>query len=190
MMGIAGLLKDHPWPHPGDRQDGHASGAVVVEPPDRRRRKGSRSRSPAVLGRRLRRAQRSYTDLGEALGFAKVIPLPPNSAPSEVGGAAACRVAGESPEGMTKRVAGDGDVRCLHVVILGGAGIKTRLLRSPGAQGAHEGLARSDNKKASAAWRTLFHTRAGDGNRTHVTCLEGRSFTIKLHPHIEGGMWE
>ena len=27
------------------------------------------------------------------------------------------------------------------------------------------------------------HSRAGDENRTRVTCLEGKGFTIKLHPH-------
>ena len=27
-----------------------------------------------------------------------------------------------------------------------------------------------------------FKSGAGDGNRTHVVGLEGRSFTIKLHP--------
>ena len=26
---------------------------------------------------------------------------------------------------------------------------------------------------------------AGDGNRTHVTSLEGWSSTIELHPHLE-----
>ena len=26
---------------------------------------------------------------------------------------------------------------------------------------------------------------AGDGNRTHVTSLEGWSSTIELHPHVE-----
>ena len=25
---------------------------------------------------------------------------------------------------------------------------------------------------------------AGDENRTHVTCLEGKGSTIELHPHI------
>ena len=29
-----------------------------------------------------------------------------------------------------------------------------------------------------------FFKRAGDGNRTHVTSLEGWSSTIELHPHI------
>lgn len=28
----------------------------------------------------------------------------------------------------------------------------------------------------------ILNSRAGDGNRTHVFCLEGRGFTIKLHP--------
>ena len=31
---------------------------------------------------------------------------------------------------------------------------------------------------------TLF-AGAGDGNRTHVTSLEGWSSTIELHPHVE-----
>ena len=26
--------------------------------------------------------------------------------------------------------------------------------------------------------------RAGDGNRTHISCLEGRGFTTKLHPQL------
>ena len=30
------------------------------------------------------------------------------------------------------------------------------------------------------------HTKAGDGNRTHVSSLEGWCSTIELHPHIIG----
>ena len=31
-----------------------------------------------------------------------------------------------------------------------------------------------------------FHNKAGDGNRTHVSSLEGWCSTIELHPHIIG----
>ena len=30
---------------------------------------------------------------------------------------------------------------------------------------------------------------AGDGNRTHVTSLEGWSSTIELHPRVAHGVW-
>src|SRR5438105_721711 len=33
----------------------------------------------------------------------------------------------------------------------------------------------------------LLHRRAGDGNRTRVSCLEGRGSTIELHPHKWAG---
>ena len=32
----------------------------------------------------------------------------------------------------------------------------------------------------------IFHNKAGDGNRTHVSSLEGWCSTIELHPHIIG----
>ena len=32
-----------------------------------------------------------------------------------------------------------------------------------------------------------FFKRAGDGNRTHVSSLEGWCSTIELHPHINRG---
>ena len=31
---------------------------------------------------------------------------------------------------------------------------------------------------------TRENKKAGDGNRTHMASLEGWSFTIKLHPHV------
>ena len=31
-----------------------------------------------------------------------------------------------------------------------------------------------------------YRTRAGDGNRTHVSSLEGWCSTIELHPHVVG----
>ena len=33
---------------------------------------------------------------------------------------------------------------------------------------------------------TFFHNKAGDGNRTHVSSLEGWCSTIELHPHVVG----
>lgn len=33
------------------------------------------------------------------------------------------------------------------------------------------------------------YAEAGDGNRTRVACLEGRSFTIKLLPHAAFIVW-
>ena len=35
----------------------------------------------------------------------------------------------------------------------------------------------------------LPQTGAGDGNRTHVTSLEGWSSTIELHPRVAHGVW-
>ena len=43
---------------------------------------------------------------------------------------------------------------------------------------------RKRNRRSTASkWFTTDKSKAGDGNRTHVTSLEGWSFTIKLHPH-------
>lgn len=42
-----------------------------------------------------------------------------------------------------------------------------------------------NEKTVSWAWETVFSLNgAGDGNRTHVVGLEGRSITIMLHPHF------
>ena len=32
----------------------------------------------------------------------------------------------------------------------------------------------------------IFASGADDGNRTHVSSLEGWGFTIKLHPRVDG----
>ena len=42
----------------------------------------------------------------------------------------------------------------------------------------------SNNEKCSSS--ELHFDGAGDGNRTHVTSLEGWGSTIELHPHVVG----
>ncbi len=37
-----------------------------------------------------------------------------------------------------------------------------------------------------SSWSFFVEIGAGDGNRTHVVGLEGRSITIMLHPHSQG----
>ena len=40
-------------------------------------------------------------------------------------------------------------------------------------------------QKAKIKPFSILHTKAGDGNRTHVSSLEGWCSTIELHPHIK-----
>ena len=49
-------------------------------------------------------------------------------------------------------------------------------------RGMRQDIHKKEHKKRN--WINSFFKRAGDGNRTHVSSLEGWCSTIELHPHI------
>ena len=49
-------------------------------------------------------------------------------------------------------------------------------------RGMRQDIHKKEYKKRN--WINSFFKRAGDGNRTHVSSLEGWCSTIELHPHI------
>ena len=49
-------------------------------------------------------------------------------------------------------------------------------------RGMRQDIHKKEHKKRNRI--NSFFKRAGDGNRTHVSSLEGWCSTIELHPHI------
>ena len=67
------------------------------------------------------------------------------------------------------------------------SGALTNCATSTMLTGAPEGIRTPDPRLRRAMLypaELLAHIGAGDGNRTHVTSLEGWGSTIELHPHI------
>ena len=78
------------------------------------------------------------------------------------------------------------DMKKVSNRILAGLRLKIKK-RETGIEPATPSLARRCSTAEPLAHTTTgFHLRAGDGNRTHVSSLEGWCSTIELHPQVSG----